>query len=140
MIIPRLAEAIEYEGSVIEKLHKIVETYIDTIQQHPHMPTFMMMELAQSRADFVIEIKKTTQRFPNFQGLFLQIQREGQSGIIRQVNPFHLLLNTLALCVFPFIVKPIFTTVVGVPDQHFEKLMQERKEEVKSFIQHALRP
>lgn len=140
VIIPKLAEAIEYEGTVLEKLDQIVEVYINTINEHPHMPSFMMMELAQSRAGFVEEIKKNTNRFPNFQGFFMQVMQEGQAGTIRKVNPFHLLLNSLAMCIFPFIAKPIFTTVVEVPTQQFDHLMKERKEEVKQFIRNSLRP
>lgn len=140
MIIPRLSQAIEYDGTVVEKLDKIVDVYIDTINEHPHLPTFMIMELAQSRADFVKEIKKNTDSFPNFQQFFMQVMKEGQEAKIRKINPFHLLLNTLSMCIFPFIVKPIFTTVVEVPDEAFLALMKERKEEVKSFLRNSLRP
>ncbi|MEM6800553.1 MAG: helix-turn-helix domain-containing protein [Bacteroidota bacterium] len=140
MIIPRLAKAIEFEGTVEEKIDQIIETYIDTITENPHMPTFMMTELAQSRPGFVEEVKKNAMHLPNFQDFFMKVMKEGNEGKISKVNPIHLLINILALCIFPFLIRPIFTTVVEVPNEQFDLILRERKEEVKNFIRSSLRP
>ena len=140
LVIPRLAEAINFDGSVEEKIDMIVETYIDTITENPHMPTFMMMELAQKRVGFIEEIKKNTSTLPNFQDFFMRVMMEGNEGKIRKVNPIHLLINTLAMCIFPFLIRPIFTVVVEVPNDQFDLVLTERKEEVKAFIRNSLRP
>lgn len=137
---PRLAGALSKEGTVLEKIEGIVESYISTMLEHPYMPMFVMTELSQKRENFIKLIKSRAQQGGiNFQTFFMQVMQEMQEGKIRKMNPIHLVLNVISMCIFPFIVRPIFSNVVELPQEQYDELLKTRKAEVMDFIQHALK-
>ena len=137
-IIPRFAKAIDSEGGFWEKLETIIETYIDTLSEHPEIPIFVMSELSRQREDFIEEVKKRTAYFPAVKLFMKDMMEEMQQGNIRMMAPQHLFLNIIGMTVFPFIAKPIFCTVFQVPEQQFSTLMQERKKVIFNFVKDAL--
>ncbi len=139
-LIPKVAQAFEMEGIVIEKIEFLIQNYIQTIRENPHVPMFILHELSQNRVEFLVRIKEKMTQFPNFQQFFQQIESEAKAGKIRAFNPVHLLLNIMSLCVFPFIAKPVVTNLVGIPDLMYDQLMQQREKEVIKFVKNALSP
>ena len=138
-IIPRFATAIASEGSFEERLEKLVDSYISTLIEQPDIPFFIMSELSQKRERFVDELQKRAAFFPAAQGFIQQMMMEMEAGRIRRINPLQLFLNIMGLTVFPFIARPIFTTVFQVSGPEFEQMMNERKTMILDFIHHALR-
>ena len=63
------------------------------------------------------------------------IQKEMDKGNIRTFNPRHLLINIIALCVFPFAARPLMQIVLFNNDSDkYNEFMEERKKEVSQFI------
>ena len=138
-VIPNFAAALRTDGGFWEKVEKVVKTYIEMLIKNPDLPFFIMSELSQKRERFIEELKKRAQFFPAIQSFLQQMITDMEKGKIRQVAPVHLLLNIMSMCVFPFIAKPIFCTVIELPDAEFENLMKERVEEILDFLRHALK-
>jgi TetR/AcrR family transcriptional regulator len=138
-VIPNFAAALKTEGSFWEKAEKVVNTYIEMLIKNPDLPFFIMSELSQKRERFIEELKKRAQFFPAMQSFLRQIMVDIEEGKIRQVAPVHLLLNIMSMCVFPFIAKPVFCTVMELPEAEFEDLMKERVEAILDFLKHALK-
>ena len=138
-IIPKVAKAMEYDGSLWERIEHVLQTYIDTLIEQPDIPFFIMSELAQKRGAFIGELKRRAAFFPAVQAFIMQITAEMGKGNIRQMPPIHLFLNMMGMTVFPFVAKPIFCTVFDVPEADFQSLMQERKAIILDFLKHALR-
>lgn len=138
MIVGKFGQALESEGTVIEKLERIIEVYISNIRENPHMPIFILHELSQNRLQFLEAVKSKIHRMPNFLEFFQQIQKEQEAGLIKPVPPVHLLLNVLSMCVFPFVVKPVFCNIIEIPEEQFDMLMNHRVEVVSQFVRNAL--
>ena len=138
MVVEKFGQAVESKGTVMEKFEKIIEAYISNIKENPHMPIFILHELSQNRLEFLETVKSKIHHLPNFMEFFQQIQSEQDAGIIKRVPPLHLLLNVMSMCVFPFIVKPVFCNIVEIPEEQFSKLMEERVEVVTNFVKSAL--
>ena len=138
LVIPKLADAIDGEGSVMDKIEVIVHAYIDVLREHPHVPLFVLHELSQKREDFIGVLKQRMARIPNFQIFFQQMMEEMAAGKIRQIPPLQLVLNVISLSVFPFIARPIFCNVMEVSAPDFDELMAQRADEVVDFIRHAI--
>ena len=69
-----------------------------------------------------------------------QVQEEIKKGTIEPIQPLHLIVNMLAMCVFPFIAKPILQEVIFNQDQQqFDIFIQERKKEVSDFIINSIK-
>jgi len=62
-----------------------------------------------------------------------------QNGEIQPIDPLQLLINLVALSVFPFIAKPLLMRLFGMENNRFEQLLEERKAEVTKFVIYALK-
>lgn len=138
-VVPKIASAMSSKGSFFQRIEHLVDTYVETIIEHPEMPLFVMSELSQKREGFIEVMKKQAIFFPAIQSFFEQMQKEVAAGKIRDIPPIHLLLNILGMTVFPFMAKPVISTIFNVPDEQFETLMKERKEIIIDFIINSLR-
>jgi TetR/AcrR family transcriptional regulator len=123
---------------LFEKIEAFVETYMDILVQNPHLPVFVLSELSRNPEEFVCSVLNREGR-PNPLQFLGQIQLEAQAGRIRQVNPFDLFINMISLCVFPFVARPMVQGLMGIDDQTYAKLMENRKREIVDFIIHAIK-
>ena len=138
MIMDKFGQALESEGTVIKKIEKIIEVYISNIRENPHVPIFVLHELSQNRLQFLNTVKNKIHHLPNFLEFFQQIQEEQDKGLIKPVPPMHLLLNVMSMCIFPFIVKPVFCNIIEIPEEQFDMMMMQRVEVVTDFVKSAL--
>ncbi len=137
-LIIQLKETITTDKPLVDKLDDFVDKYISTIQANPHVPLFIVNEIAQNPDRFVEKIKRK-EMFPEIAGFFQQMMVEMQNGNIREMHPLHFFLNILSLCAFPFIAKPMVKAISGMDEDMWETIMENRREEVKTFIHRAIR-
>ena len=63
------------------------------------------------------------------------IDKEVEKGTIRRIAPEHLAINIIAMCVFPFVARPIVQGVLLKGDKKaFNAFIEERKKEVADFV------
>ena len=123
---------------LFEKIEAFVNQYMDILIANPALPSFVINELNQKGDAFVQDLMNRKNK-PNPLPLIGQVQMEIQAGRIRAVNPFHLVLNMLSMCAFPFIARPLFQAIAQVDDETYLKLMESRKQEIIDFIHSAIR-
>lgn len=136
-VMPKLNAALKTEGHILEKIDAFVDEYIRNIRQHPHIPLFIIHELSQNPDRFVQKVTGNT-NFPKIAGLMMEIMEAMEQGKIKTFAPIHLFLNILAMCVFPFVAKPILQSATQLDDDSWEEMMDERATAVKQFIRSAL--
>ena len=51
---------------------------------------------------------------PRPEVFFKQVNYEVAAGHIRFINPKHLIINIVSMCVFPFIGKPMIRIILGM--------------------------
>jgi TetR/AcrR family transcriptional regulator len=138
-IVPDFTALVESNKPIEEKIEHFVHRYIDFVSENPQLPVFMITEVNRS-PERMKEILGHTQNFGKMQQFAFQMITEMQVGRIKSFNPLHLILNIISLCVFPFIAKPVIQAVLQVKDDDLSIILQQRKEEVSSFLREALRP
>jgi len=138
LLAPQFLDAISGEGTVLEKIEKLVNRYIDNILLNPHIPLFVIHELSQGRTDFVDRFSSKLNMQEELQQFIVQIKSEQEAGIIRDFPPQHLILNVMSLIIFPFIARPIFSHFLKLPNEVYGQMMEERKHIVMDFIRQAL--
>ncbi|MEZ4953156.1 MAG: TetR/AcrR family transcriptional regulator [Saprospiraceae bacterium] len=139
-LIPRLGDALAGEGSVVEKLEKVIRLYISIISETPFVPMFLLHELSQNRTAFITTMKSRAARFPNFPAFFLQVMNEQAEGKIKPIQPIHLILNVMGMVIFPFIARPLVINLVEIPAEQFDAMMKDRADVVVEFMKNALKP
>lgn len=130
--IPRVVEKMNSDVSFEEKVETFVENYITTIIEVPQIPIFVLTELHRNPERIVGMMKKMGIQ-PQI--IFSGIQKDIENGKIRAINPRHLLINIIALSVFPFAAKPLLQNMLFDNNSgEYHKFLLERKKEVAQFI------
>lgn len=136
-LVPNLIEIVKTDISLFDKIRIFVGNYIDIINENPLIPAFIIHELNRN-PDRVVELIKSSGINPIF--FINQVEKEIKEGIIEPVKPLHLIVNMLAMCIFPFVARPILQGVIFNEDrQQYEKFIQERKKEVSEFIINSIK-
>lgn len=136
-MMPPLLNVVKEEIPLEEKIAIFVEKYIDTLRDNPLVPLFILHELNRNPENLPELIKETGVEPSHF---FSQIASEIQKGKVRPIPPRHLMVNILALSIFPFVAKPILKGLFMEGDEEkFNEFLDERKQIVTSFILNAIK-
>lgn len=129
---PILKNAIAQEVDLYQKIDNICEAYILMAIENPFVPVFVIGEL-NKQPDLFIQ-KMFDGDLPDFPKLALQIKQEVAAGKIKTILPQHLIMNMMSMCVFPFLMKPMFIVGMHIDKELFNNLMLQRIKEVPKFI------
>ena len=136
-LLPNLVDLLKSDISLFDKIRLFVENYINIINANPLLPSFVIHELGRN-PDTVAEMIKSSGINPFY--FVNQVQEEIEKGTIEPVQPLHLIVNMLAMCIFPFVAKPILQDVIFHQDQQqFDIFIHERKKEVSDFIINSIK-
>ncbi|MFZ4542693.1 MAG: TetR/AcrR family transcriptional regulator [Saprospiraceae bacterium] len=140
-IVPNMNSILENNTlSIFQKIERIISSYIDFLVENPELPSFIIGEVSK-RPDFLIKtFQKEENRLimPFVPLLLIDIEKNIQDGTIKQVNPVHLIVNLMSMCVFPFAAKPMMSIMLKMTDADFHEFIQHRKIEISSFIHQAI--
>ncbi len=125
------------ETTIKEKINKFVEHYIDMLSENPNVANFILESVRESPEEYVSKIGL----LEGVKGsVFIkQFQEAMMKGEIPPINPIHLMMNLMGLVVFPFIAQPMVTTVLGIPNDKFLDIIQERKRLIPLWVESMLK-
>lgn len=129
-----LGEILESEMPFFDKIRNVVGQYIDTLKQSPTIPTFVFGELARNPQTILERIKKNYGLIGALACVDRVTNAEIERGTIRKVEPIELWINVISLTVFPFVARPMITSVGAVDDRVFDLWVESRKKSVTQFI------
>lgn len=135
-LAPRINEIMNSDTDWRDKIEAFAEEYIEKVMFNPYLPLFVMNELHKQPEEFLKKIWGGDR--PRLEKFVMQIQQAIAAKEIRPIHPAQLIMNIMALCVFPFIGKPLLQIAAGINDKEFFSLMEERKKLVPEFIIQAL--
>jgi AcrR family transcriptional regulator len=133
--MPVIKLVLESELPLKVKIIKFVETYIDILLANPHIPGFVIQELNNNPGRFVDKFKALGID-PAI--ILKQVSEEVELRNIRAVKPEHFMVNLLALCIFPFVAKPIIKGVLKKDEEQYSVFLKERKEQIIEFVMNSL--
>ena len=136
--LPRMSVLFEPDVPLFDKIRIFIDNYMTLLMENPFIPIFVLNEVNKNPAEIISKIWGG--RMPPIAEFGLQIQREADAGRIKPIKPVHLMLNMISMCVFPFIGRPIVSTVFNVDEAGFSALLEERKTQVADFVIEAIRP
>ena len=122
---------------LLETLEVFVGTYIENIMRHPFLPLFIMHELQRNPDRLITMISGSG---IDMKILVNKIEIEQEAGNIKEIDPKQLMVNLIALCVFPFVARPLLQGMVfGNDKDSYDLFLEERKTEVVRFILDAIK-
>jgi len=130
--LPRILGILQSESTLFEKIERFCNEYISQVINTPYVPIFILNEINRQPQAFLKKVFGTNK--PPVEKLIAQINKETKAGIIKPIEPLQLLMNTLSLCLFPFLVAPMIQLVTGMNTKQFNSIMEKRKKEVPKMI------
>lgn len=137
-IVPDLTAIVEQDLPIVVTLDRIIHRYIDFIAENPKVPLFLISELTKD-PERIKNLLNQTQNFSKMQNFGMKLLQEMQAGTIKQVNPLHLVLNVISMCLFPFIAQPMVQQIMKISDEEYAFVLSQRKDEVSKFVHAALK-
>lgn len=136
--IPTLRKVLESDLPLVEKLPLFIDKYIGVISKNHYLPLFLISEMNKHPDRFFDEV--LPKDFPKPTVLIRQVKEEVEKGNIRPIDPRHLVVNVMSLCIFPFIGKPMIRMVLSMDSKEWDLFIADRKKEVTAFVMNALKP
>jgi hypothetical protein len=119
-----------------EKLGTFIEKYIGILIKNPFFPSFILKEISRD-PEFLAKVIKSQGVNPN--EIFEMFEKEMEAGKITKMDPRDLMINILALSVFPFAAKPLINIMFFENDKKaYNTFLKKRKESVKEFILNSI--
>lgn len=116
-------------------LRSFINNYIGRISKAPHIIRFISWEIGRTPE----LISKTINEIFREQGhgtfpFHEKIKDAIKDDVIRPVNPIHLVLNLMSMCLYPFLARPIISGIFPEIDFTSDTFLSERKKEIFNLI------
>ena len=131
-VLPRIFAILESETTLFQKIELFCNEYISQLIQTPYVPIFILNEINRQPKTFLKKV--LGKRKPPIGKVVAQIEKEIKAGVIKRIGPLQLMMNTLSLCIFPFLACPMIQLITGMDNKEFNGLMEQRKKEVPQLI------
>ncbi len=138
MMSKQFINALSGTAPVMDKLKILINSYTDTINQNPHIPIFILNEMARNQLYFQDKMQQRLEQNNVFQNFLLQIAEEQEQGILRPIPVPQFMLTVMSLIIFPHIAKPVFLKIFTLEADVYAQMMQDRKEHIYNVLENAL--
>lgn len=131
LFVPEIAKLINKGKGFSEYLKALVQIIIDTMIKNPQIPIFVLQELSSNpyRMPQIINELGMSSNMAD------QLSKNDPLLKELHVDPRHLIMNVISMCIFPFAAKPMILNLMydGNEDAYIEA-MKERKELIPFMI------
>ncbi|MEM6348895.1 MAG: TetR/AcrR family transcriptional regulator [Bacteroidota bacterium] len=123
----------------LEKIDDLVAGEHEAMKDFPTLPLFVLYESMQN-PDLITEFTKdkpVPMMVQKFMGAFQEAIDEGK---LRDVDPRHIMVNTMSMILYPMIARPLLKIMLNLDDARFDEFIEERSTLVAEFVRSALKP
>jgi TetR/AcrR family transcriptional regulator len=144
--MPAVVQVIASGGELEDKVRRIIDLELDHLSRAPYLPGYIIGEVTHHPERAAQLIAAVTGLTPQELGprvlgaLRRQIDERVKAGTMRPIAPESFIVNLMALCIFPFAVRPMVQAMLGMDDRRFGQFITRRHEDLPAFFMGALRP
>jgi hypothetical protein len=138
-------QVIASDGELEDKVRRIIALELDHLSRAPYLPGYIIGEVThhpERAAQLIGAVTGLTpkQLGPRVLGVLRrQIDARVKAGAMRRIAPQSFIVNLMALCIFPFAVRPMVQAMLGMDDRAFDRFITRRHEDLPAFFLGALR-
>lgn len=142
VIIPGIATVLGSDKPLKEKFIEISDFYFDLLSANPLIPVFVFQTLQRDPDKLIQYVTDQKGIVPQdtLATFMMQIQSEVMAGNIAPIDPRQMLLNLVSMSVFPFLMKPVFTKLVGMKEDQFLDFADQRRQLIPEFMMKIMKP
>jgi len=136
--IPGILDILNSEIPIFQKLQRFIHEYMRVLLGNPFVPMFILHEL-QRDPERLFYVFKDAGIEPS--RVLTEFEKSVKQGEIKNIDPRHLIVNLLSLCIFPVAARPMMQQMLFDNDAPaYEAFLEERKEVVSEFVINAIKP
>ncbi len=135
-LLPIIITVFNSEMPIYDKIRSFFELHISVLQSNPYIPNFILTEIS-ANPERIKELLKASVIFTEIK-FSNQLIAEIEKDVIRDVKLEQLIVNMLALSVFPFVAKPLIQGIFGYNEEQFLQFIEERKKVLPEFVINSL--
>jgi TetR/AcrR family transcriptional regulator len=138
-LLPRIFGIIADQGRTIEqKVREIVREQIDFHSARPYLAGYVVSEMHAEPARVAEVFGK--RGGPPLDVLRRQLREAAKAGTMRSISAEQFVVNLMALCVFPFALRPGLGALLGLEASRWTAFVEERRRLLPDFFLAGLRP
>ncbi len=128
---PKAFSILQGDLPIEEKISRFVSNYIDVVSANPFLPIFIINEINQNpdRLNHITNILGMVK-----EELYKDMKVKVEDGEFREIDPVQLLINIMAMSIFPFLVRPIIQGAFEYSDEKYREFLEERKKLIPEII------
>lgn len=128
---PKAFSILQGDLPIEEKISRFVSNYIDVVSANPFLPIFIINEINQNpdRLNHIRNILGMVK-----EELYKDMKVKVEDGEFREIDPVQLLINIMAMSIFPFLVRPIIQGAFEYSDEKYREFLEERKKLIPEII------
>ena len=130
-LFPAMKQMLEAELELKEKITLFIRIYLKALDENPFIPAFILNTLNTNPDSFLKYIIKSGL---NPRLLQKQIDDEAARGMIRSIKAEHLMVNIIAMCIFPFVARPIVQNIFDMTNDEYQAYLESRQTEIVDFV------
>lgn len=135
--VPKVEEIMNSQKSLFEKIELMADQYINVLMKNQFIPLFVLHEINRNPKR-LYELMQQVGLNPGV--LVKQIQQEVKNGNIVNISAVQLIINLLALCVFPVAARPLLQRIFFENNQkYYKQFLESRKKEVPQFVINSIK-
>lgn len=136
--LPGILDIFNSDLPVFQKLERFIHEYMQVLLGNPFVPMFILHEI-QRDPDRLYNVFRDAGIDPSW--VVTEFEKSVDKGEIRDVDPKHLIVNVLSLCIFPIAARPIIQRVLFENDaEAYKAFLKEREKSVSEFVINAIQP
>ncbi|GHV51259.1 TetR family transcriptional regulator [Bacteroidia bacterium] len=134
-ILPNIDAIMNEESTILEKLPKIIDTYLTALRHNPLFPLFALNELNRNPKHLFNAIIKDNKNIQPMIRLRKQVEEEMQKGLINNISVIDIISTLLGTILFPLLAKNVLVQVfMNGETEAFNDFIANRKQ----FIYHIM--
>jgi len=144
--MPAVVEVIASGGDLEQKVRRIIDLELEHLSRAPYLPGYLIGEVTHHPERAAQLIAAVTGLAPQDLGprvlgtLRREIEARVEAGTMRPIAPESFIVNLMALCIFPFAVRPMIQAMLGLDDRRFAQFITRRRRDLPAFFLGALQP
>lgn len=136
-IFSRLLPNIMENDSIEELLKDFIRKYIRALIDNPYLPAFVLHEINHNPERLTDIFDEAINL--NLAPFFEKIKSEILNGRFIAMDPRHIIVNMISLCIFPLIGAPIFKHKMNISDTEYQEFLEQRIVIIPDYFINSIR-
>jgi len=117
-----------------EKTERFIDDFLKNQGRYPYLEAFITTRKIKEGSDsksMTVHQKKVSEPMKSY---LQEIKDEMNKGTIPESNPVHFLMNMFSLMAYPVLMKQMYKGMLGVSDEEYSSILNERKKLIINMI------